>query len=412
MLENMDVPMKAVIGPWPHAWPDNGVPGPNYEWRREVIRWWDHWLKGKDTGIMEEPRFAVFVRDSHLPDARLRMTPGAWRYEEWPIERTNWIKLYPGEGHGLERSPGIPGVDRLRYVPSSGIAALYWWGDPTGDMRHEDAESLVYDSEVLGESMEIIGFPRVYLRVSADAKLAHWAVRLEDVHPDGSVSLVAGGVLNGAQRDSRLFPEYLIPGEVYELDVPLHFTTWTFKPGHRIRLAISNALFPMIWPTPYPMTTQLYRGGDATRMELPVIPYAQRPIPDFPPPEPREERPDAQPLESPGWPYKHTVTRDLNRSTTTVELEAEKRWEIQGRLYASVEKVAYQTNDRDPARSSFFGEGGHTIRMGDRIIGVKLLVSILSDEVNFHVKIVRQIFENEILIRERHWEASILREFQ
>ena len=412
MLENMNVPTKAVLGPWPHAWPDNGVPGPNYEWRREVVRWWDYWLKGKDTGIMEEPRFAVFVRDSHLPDVRLEMTPGHWRYEEWPIQRTDWTRLYPGKNHLLSSSIGEAIADRLRYVPSSGIAALYWWGDPTGDMRREDAESLVYDSEVLDESLEIIGFPQVSLKVSADAKLAHWVVRLEDVHPDGSVSLVTGGVLNGSQRDSRVYPEYLSPGEVYELDFPLHFTTWTFKPGHRIRLAIANALFPMIWPTPYPMTTQLFLGSDSTSLELPVIPFAQRPIPNFAPPEAREKRSDARPMDSPGWPYKHTVTRDLDRSITTVELEAEKWWEIQGIRYASIEKVSYQTNDRDPARSSFFGEGGGIIQQEDRIVELKLLVSVVSDETEFTVKIVRQIFEQKKLVRERRWEATIPREFQ
>jgi predicted acyl esterase len=412
MLENMHVPMKAVIGPWPHAWPDNGVPGPNYEWRREAIRWWDYWLKGRDTGIMQEPQFAVYVRDSHLPDVRLKETPGHWRYEEWPIQRTKWMRFYPDKNHLMGSSPGESLVDRLKYVPSSGIAALYWWGDPTRDMRLEDAGSLVYDSEVVGESIEIIGFPRIRLRVSSDAKLAHWAVRLEDVHPDGSVSLVAGGLLNGAQRNSRLVPEYLTPGEVYELDFPLHFTTWTFRPGHRIRLAITNALFPMIWPTPYPMTTQLFLGSESTCLELPAIPFAQRPIPNFFPPEKREERPDARPLESPGWPYRHVVTRDLDRATTTVELEAEKRWEIQGRKYTSIEKVSYQTNDLDPAHSRFFGEGGHIIHMGDRKLELKLLISVVSDEKNFCVKIIRRIFEQDKLIKERKWEASLPREFQ
>ncbi len=412
MLENMNVPLKAVIGPWPHAWPDNGVPGPNYEWRREIVRWWDFWLKGKNSGIMEEPRFAVYVRDSHLPDVRLQTTPGHWRYEEWPILRTDWMTLYPGENHLLQSSPGDTLVERLRYVPSSGIAALYWWGDPTGDMRHEDAESLVYDSERLEEGLEIIGFPHVRLRASADAKLAHWIVRLEDVFPDGSVSLVAGSLLNGAQRNSRLYPEYLNPGEVYELELPLHFTTWTFKPGHRIRLAISNALFPMIWPTPYPMTTQLFLGGEFTSLKLPVIPFAQRPIPNFFPPETREERPDARPLEGLGWPYKHTVTRDLDRSTTTVELEAEKQWEIQERRYTSIEKVAYQTNDRNPARSSFFGEGGYILHFKDRVLELKLLISVDSDEQYFNVRIVRQIFEQFKLVKERQWEASLPREFQ
>ncbi len=411
MLENMRVPMKAVIGPWPHAWPDDGVPGPNFEWRHEVVRWWDYWLKGKDTGIMEEPRFAVFVRDSHLPDPGLRMTPGHWRYEEWPIQRTERTRFYPRENHGLGLEAGESGLDRLKYIPSSGTAALYWWGDPTGDMKQDDVGSLVYDSDILDEDLEIIGFPRVRLQVSADAKLAHWTARLEDVHPDGNVSLVTGGVLNGAQRDSRLAPQYLTPGEIYELDFPLHFTTWTFRKGHRIRLAVSNAQFPMIWPTPYPMTTQLFYGSGATSLELPVIPFASVSVPEFPIPEAREDRTDARLLDSPGWPYEHTVTRDLTQFTTRIELEAEKRWEISGSRYTSIEKLAYQTDDSDPARSSFFGEGGHIIRIGNRLLELKFLVSLVSDEENFHVKIIRQIFEEQKLIRTRRWEASFPREF-
>jgi hypothetical protein len=271
MLENIKVPMKAEIGTWNHAWPDNGVPGPNYEWRHELVRWWDYWLKGRDTGIMDEPRFAVFVREGHPPDSKLKMTPGNWRYEDWPIRRTVWTNYYPAQNHKMQKIKGEAGADSLRYIPSSGIAAGYWWGEPTPDMREDDASSLVYDSEPLTDKIEIIGFPRVRLKVSADAKLAHWIARLEDVWPDGRVSLVTGAVLNGSQHRSRLNPEYLVPAKIYEIAFPLHFTTWTFKPGHRIRLAVSNAQFPMIWPTPYAITTKLYLGNEATRLELPDL---------------------------------------------------------------------------------------------------------------------------------------------
>lgn len=74
--------------------------------------------------------------------------------------------------------------------------------------------------------------------------------------------------------------------------------------------------------------------------------------------------------------------------------------------------MAYQTNDLDPARSSFFGEGGYIIHLGDRNLELKLLVSVVSDEKNFNVKIVRQIFEQNKLVKERQWEASLPREFQ
>lgn len=103
------------------------------------------------------------------------------------------------------------------------------------------------------------------------------------------VSLVTGAFINGTQRQSRLHPGPLIPGEVYDLAFDLHFTTWTFHPGHRIRLAVSNALFPMIWPTPYPMTTNLYLESEKTRFELPLIPEKDYKTPSFKPPEPIEE---------------------------------------------------------------------------------------------------------------------------
>ena len=61
-LEYLKGPVKVEIGPWVHDWPDNGTPGPNYEWRARAVRWWNHWLRGQDTGLLAEPRFLVFQR--------------------------------------------------------------------------------------------------------------------------------------------------------------------------------------------------------------------------------------------------------------------------------------------------------------------------------------------------------------
>ena len=411
MLENMKVPIKAELGPYNHAWPDNAIPGPNYEWRHELVRWWDYWLKDRDTGVMDEPRFAVFVRGGHPPDAKLKITPGNWRYENWPVERTQWTRFYPADNHRLQTAKGESSVDKLKYVPSYGIEAGYWWGEPTGDMSPADAGSLVYDSKVLTGKMEIIGFPHVRLKVSADAKLAHWIVRLEDVLPDGRISLVTGALFNGSQHQSRLNPKHLVPGKTYELDFSMHFTTWTFQPGHRIRLAVSNSLFPMIWPTPYPMTTQLFLGSEETSLELPVIPTTERTIPGFLPPQPREQRPDARVLKSPGWPFKNCVNRDIIHSITTVEWEGESCMEIEGRRYFSIDKTSYQTDDVNPANSSFSGETVRTFQLGNRILELKTFISLRSDRHNFYVKFTRKIFEEKELIKERSWKETLPREF-
>ena len=70
------------------------------EWRHEAVRWFDQWLKGVDTGILDEPRFAVFVRDWHPPGPHLEDAPGRWRYEDgWPIARIREQMLYPQDNH-------------------------------------------------------------------------------------------------------------------------------------------------------------------------------------------------------------------------------------------------------------------------------------------------------------------------
>jgi predicted acyl esterase len=411
MLENVKAPVRAAMGPYEHHWPDNGVPGPNYEWRHEAVRWWDHWLKDRDTGIMEDAPLAVFVREGHGPDLHLKTTPGHWISDEWPIPGTTWRKFYPSMSRQLrdQLENGEKGVESLRYVPSYGVATGLWWGEPTGDIRPDDAGSLVYDSPVLEEGFEIVGFPRVRLRVSADAPLAHWVARLEDVQPDGTVSLVTGRLLNGSQRDSRLEPELLVPGEIYDLEIDLHFTTWTFKPGHRVRLAVSNSLFAMIWPTPHPMTTQLHLGVESTRMELPVIPPAERVVPEFLPPEPREELAEVRYLE--GVPWRYEYKRDVSRAITSFEWTSQTAFVNHGRRYHTDERNYYETNDNRPADSRFAGEAKTTIDLEDRKLEFRSTFDVRSDEKNFHVKIIRYVFKDDDLLRQREWNETIPREF-
>jgi predicted acyl esterase len=413
-LESLKVPMKAVMGPWNHAWPDDGVPGPNFEWRREAVRFWDKWLKDRETGIMEEPRFAVFVRSGHGPDAAQKTTPGEWRSEDWPIRRARTLELYPTRTRTLRPEPARAAEEALKYVPSFGLVAGGWWGETTGDMRADDAGSLVFDSPALQESVEIIGLPKVHLRAAVDAPLATFVVRLEDVLPDGTVSLVTGAALNGAQRKDPQAPEPLPLGEPVDLDLEMHFTTWTFAPGHRIRLAVSNAQFPMIWPTPSPMTLRLLLGPDATRLRLPLIPAESRPAPVFGPPEPRESRPDARTLSCDEWPEGfREIRKDLVRGTTAYEWRGQCAYEVGSRHFENTERNLYETRDDRPAESSFDGQEVHRIRLeGGRVLRLESRLSVRSDATDFHVSFTRRLFENEALLRDKTWEEKVPRQLQ
>ena len=192
----------------------------------------------------------------------------------------------------------------------------------TPDQRPVDAYSLVYDTDPLHEDLEILGFPQTLLNVSADAPLANWIVRLSDVAPEGTVTLVTGAGLNGAQRESAVNPKPLEPGQIYPLEIEMHFTSWVFPKGHLIRLAINNAQWPMIWPTPYSMTTSLSLcGKNPTRLVLPVVPHEDRPKPDFLPPAKDPSLPGYRDL---GWAsggghaWISTVDRDMRRGITKI----------------------------------------------------------------------------------------------
>ena len=85
LYEALSVPRKVLIGPWNHAVPDVAVPGPRIDHLREAVRWLDHWCKGRDTGIMDEPPVVVYMQDYERPDADRLESAGAWRAEQdWP----------------------------------------------------------------------------------------------------------------------------------------------------------------------------------------------------------------------------------------------------------------------------------------------------------------------------------------
>ena len=207
MLERCRVPMRAIVGPWNHTWPHDAVPGPEIEWRHETARWWDRWLKDEDNGIDREPPFAVYVRDWYRPGTDVAEIPGAWRQEDgWPPKRLQASEFALREDGTLGEAGGPAGTHRLPYVPSAGVEAGGWWGELRPDQGPWDAASLVYETAPLDEPLEILGFPRVELRASVDAPLAHFFARLCDVAPDGSAGLVAGAGMNGAHRESMAEP--------------------------------------------------------------------------------------------------------------------------------------------------------------------------------------------------------------
>lgn len=261
LLAGLSGPRKGLIGPWAHAFPDDALPGPSIGFLQECVRWFDHWLKGAENGVEDEPMLRVWMQDAVEPLPSYEMRPGRWVAESaWPS---------PGIGSRVWQLP-VDGPRELLGVQSCGTEAGAWTAegqsaDLATDQRPDDAVSLTCDSEPLAEPLEILGFPEATLSLAVDRPSALVVVRLCDVFPDGRSALVTRGLLNLAHRDGHEHPEPLEPGRRYEVRVPLDVIAHSFPAGHRLRVAVSPTYWPWAWPSPEPVRLTLFGGS----LELP-----------------------------------------------------------------------------------------------------------------------------------------------
>jgi len=412
MLQQTKAPLKAIVGPWNHTFPHDAVPGPEIEWRAEAVRWWDYWLKGRDTGVLNDPRLVIYVQHWHPPNPNLQNVPGEWRREDsWPPRDVRDTVFFPQPNHTLQNTAPATEVHQLKYVPSIGVEAGFWWGELLSDPRPVDAFSLVYDSAPLREDVAILGRPRALLKASATAPLADWFARLSDVAPDGTVTQITGAGINGAQRESMTEPRALEPGKVYPLDIVMHLTSWVFPKGHRIRLAVSNALWPMILPTPYSMTTSLELGGDGSRLILPVVPVKGTPAPAFQPPQPAEQRPDIKSIGYP-WPGEWTLERDEANQKATVRWKGKAETDYPWGKEIDYENLVYDVDDAHPETSAVHGEAESIFTLKGRELRWRGHLSVTTDQKNFYYKYTRELLKDGRMLKQKTWEETIPRDYQ
>lgn len=274
LLEGLECPRKGLVGPWAHSWPHEATPGPSIGFLQECLRWWDRWLKGLDTGVMDEPMLRVWMQEAVPPRLHYDERPGRWVAEDgWPATGVVSRVLQLGPGALVETvaspellvhsSPQTTGADSGLWCPYGDAADL-----PT-DQRFDDGVSLCFDSAPLDERLELLGFPELELALSVDRPSALVAVRLCDVSPAGASTLVTRGLLNLTHRESHEEPSPLEPGRRYAVRVALNCVAYALPAGHRLRLAISTAYWPFAWPSPEPVTLTVETGA-ASRLVLPV----------------------------------------------------------------------------------------------------------------------------------------------
>jgi hypothetical protein len=343
----------------------------------------------------------------------LQTVPGEWRREDvWPPKDVKNTTLFLQPNHGLADSVAPEATHQLKYVPTIGVEAGFWWGELLSDPRPVDAFSLIYDSPPLTRDIAILGRPHALLEASATAPLADWFARLSDVAPDGTVTQISGAGINGAHRESMSDPRDLEPGKVYPFDIEMHLTSWVFPKGHRIRVAISNALWPMVIPTPYSMTTSLELGGSSgSRLLLPVVPLHGAPAPDFSPPQPSEHRTDIKNEGFP-WPGEWTAERDEARQKTTVHWKGKDGYVYPWGTEDDFENLTYEGDDVHPEMCSVRGEAESIFALKGRTLVWRGHLLVTTDQKNFYYKYTRELLKDGQMLKSKTWQETIPRDHQ
>lgn len=345
-FQRLSVPTKVLIGPWGHYYPEEpeALPGPRVDTRPLYLRWFDHWLKGIENGIMDEPPATVFVRRWSTPSLLTLAEAGAWRSEAaWPPADTQPTAFYlHADGTLSNTAPAQEGADHYDYRASVGLAAgrrglgsTTPFGTPV-DQRLDEPWSLLYTTAALPGRMLLLGQPRAVLYVSSTARTAWFHVRLCEVAPDGTARLITDGGVLASHRNSHAHPEPLVPGEIYELPIKLRHTACELAAGHRLRVAISSADFQNAWPTGEPAQNTIHRGGArASHVVLPIVPADRAGL--AAPALASAPLPAAKPV-PPGY----TLSMDLVNDTLTCELIGN----------GGANRSRYTVSNRDPATAS------------------------------------------------------------
>lgn len=245
-----------VVGPWTHGgfiglmgtqqgelkYPDNSIYSTS-----KLIKWFDECMNGADNGFFSGPRVRYYV----MGDPEDETAPGnEWRTSEvWPIPSEATPFYFHKDG---SLSTEKAGAEEITFIDDPANPVMTPGSRDHAQQRHpvdlrvieSRDDVMVFTTPVLEAPVEITGniIGKIYFKT--DVVDTDWVVRLSDVYPDGRSMLVTDGVARASHRESKYYRKFLVPGEVYEMDVDVWPTSLIFNKGHKIRIVVSATNFP------------------------------------------------------------------------------------------------------------------------------------------------------------------------
>ncbi|MFC0212284.1 CocE/NonD family hydrolase [Paenibacillus chartarius] len=241
---------KLLMGPWTHGtigdsplFPDDQVD----IFGSEMKRWFDYWMKGIDTGIMAEDPVRYYV-----------MGKNGWTTSKtWPAAATDSAFYLDGGISGSAQSLHdgtlhtmltAEGTDEFSYDPAKPTMTIGGQNFTSiagpSDERSNESGALTYTTEPLKDNMEMTGPVKAELYVSSDVKDTDFVIKITDVAPDGTSTLIMDRVQRARYREGQNKEVFMEKGQVYRLDIDMGNMSHMFQAGHRIRVAITGSNFP------------------------------------------------------------------------------------------------------------------------------------------------------------------------
>ena len=410
LVENLSCPVKGIVGPWVHKYPHFAVPGPRIDFLHEALRWWDRWLKNENTKVENDPAYTVYLMEGVKPKSSYDYRKGHWvSFDEWPNQPS--IKpLYLSTNSTLSdeknfektiiSSPQTCGLDGGEYC------AIWLGPELPGDQRIDDAQSVIFTTEQLGDELDIVGAPEVKLKLRSFTSTAQIAVRLNHIHPDGASTRITYGVFNLGHVDGHDKPRKLKKGEAVALTFNLDQIAYRVSKGHKIRLSISNSYWPLLWPMPDNGQIEIIEGS----IEIPIIEGGSSDMRSFLP-EKTDEPWKTETIRKSSNIRK--VTRDIGSDQSILEIVDDfglVRDSAHGLEIGSIAREWWTIHPSDPLSAEGRTHWTEERNRGDWRTRTETFATMHSDADNFYIQAKLEAYENETLLFEKKFSETISRD--
>ena len=414
LTENLNAPCRAIIGPWEHAYPNIARIGPRIDFLGETVKWLDCWLKPGKERRADMPKLTLFIEDSASPDTEYNPRGGCWKtINDWPSKVTH-NEIFHLNADGLGATPGKRELLEISSPQDTGATAGNFCpgmrvGDELpADQRDDDEKSLVFDTPPLEREISILGAPCLNLELACDTPCAFVAARLCEVAPDGASTLISWGALNLTHTKSHEDASPIEVGKQFSAQINLNSVGRKIPCGHRLRVALSNAYWPMIWPSPEKNTVRMASGSGT--MALPVIvPGASvtatefdQPPPSAPPDRQSRRKPDStrSATRSPDGAFVLETFDDFGSSyNPAFDLDT-----------GSSVTQRFMIHPDDPLSARVSVEWVQTLSRGEWMIRIHTRGTMTSDATHFHLKAELESYEADGLVFRRDWNESVERD--